>query len=77
VDQALRSFFEEQIQVRLGDGTEVEGGVFIGNTEFLPVKILRDDPDAFRAEFDLWLADVWKTEGATPRQWDMMFGAQA
>lgn len=62
MEQALRSFFEEQIQFRLSDGTEVEGGVFIGSTEFLPVEILRDDPDAFRAEFDLWLAEVWQPE---------------
>lgn len=62
MEQALRAFFEEQIQFRLGDGTEVDGGVFIGSTEFLPLEILRDDPDAFRAEFDVWLAEVWQPE---------------
>jgi hypothetical protein len=62
MEPALRAYFEEQIQFRLRDGTEVEGGVFIGSTEFLPVEILRDDPDAFREEFDLWLTDVWKPQ---------------
>jgi hypothetical protein len=59
---ALRFFFEEQIQFRLADGTEIEGGVFIGSTEFLPVEILREDPNAYREEFNLWLDDVWKPE---------------
>ena len=62
MEPSLRAFFEEQVQFRLRDGTEVEGGVFIGSTEFLPVEILREDPDAFREEFDLWLTDVWKPE---------------
>jgi hypothetical protein len=62
MDPALRAFFEEQIRFRLVDGTEVDGGVFIGSTEFLPVKVLREDPDAYREEFDLWLNEVWKPE---------------
>jgi SIR2-like domain len=62
MEPALHAFFEEQLQFRLRDGSEVEGGVFIGSTEFLPVEILRDDPDAFREEFDIWLTDVWKPE---------------
>jgi SIR2-like domain len=65
---ALRPFFEEQIQFRLRDGKEVEGGVFIGSTEFLPLEILRDDPDAFREEFDLWLTEVWKPEQQSRRE---------
>lgn len=62
MEPALRSFFEEQIHFRLRNGTDVDGGVFIGSTEFLPVEVLRDDPDAFREEFDIWLAEVWKPE---------------
>jgi hypothetical protein len=62
MEPALRAFFEEQVRFRLRDGTEVEGGVFIGSTEFLPVEILRQDPDALREEFDLWLSEVWKPE---------------
>jgi SIR2-like protein len=58
----LRSFFEEQIHFQLGDGTEIEGGVFIGSTEFLPVKALRDDSDAYSVEFDLWLNEVWRPQ---------------
>jgi hypothetical protein len=54
--------FEEQIRFRLSDGTEVDGGVFIGSTEFLPVEILREDPNAYREELDLWLSEVWKPE---------------
>jgi hypothetical protein len=62
MEPAFRALFEEQVQFRLRDGTEVEGGVFIGSTEFLPVEVLREDPDAFREEFDLWLTEVWKPE---------------
>ena len=42
----LRSFFEEQIRFRLSDGTPIEGSVFIGETEFLPVESLKEDPEA-------------------------------
>lgn len=56
---ALKSLFEEQIEFRLMDGTSVEGSVFIGETEFLPVEILREDQDAYRAEFTRWLDEVW------------------
>jgi hypothetical protein len=62
MEPALRAFFEEQINFRLRDGTEIDGGVFIGSTEFLPAEILREDPDAFREECDLWLAEVWQPE---------------
>jgi hypothetical protein len=62
MEPALRSFFEEQVQFRLADGTEIEGGVFIGSTEFFPVETLRADPDACREEFNLWLDEVWKPE---------------
>ena len=44
MEPALRAFFEEQVQFRLADGTEVEGGVFIGSTEFLPVELSAKTP---------------------------------
>jgi hypothetical protein len=59
---AFRGYFEEQVQFRLRDGAPVEGSIFIGSTEFLPVEILREDPDAYREEFDNWLNEVWKPE---------------
>lgn len=62
MESVLRPFFEEQIRFRLQDGTDVDGGVFIGSTEFLPVETLREDPVAYKNEFDLWLAEVWKPE---------------
>jgi hypothetical protein len=62
---ALRAFFEDQVQFRLVNGTEIKGGVYIGSTEFLPVETLRQDADAYRAEFDSWLNEVW-----TPEQQD-------
>jgi hypothetical protein len=60
--QALRYFFEEQIHFRLQDGTPVEGSVFIGETEFLSVETLREDEDAYQAEFNAWLGEVWAPE---------------
>ena len=59
MNPALRSFFEEQVRFRLDDGTEVEGGVYVGSTEFLPVETLRGDADAYQAEFDSWLNEIW------------------
>jgi hypothetical protein len=60
--EALRLFFEEQIGFSLQDGTSVEGSVFIGETEFLPVETLREDKDAYQAEFNTWLDGVWLPE---------------
>jgi hypothetical protein len=57
--QALRRFFEEQIEFRLRDGTALEGSVFIGDTEFLPVETLLEDDDAYQAEFNTWLDERW------------------
>jgi hypothetical protein len=57
---ALKFFFEEQVQFQLRDGTEIEGSVFIGSTELFPVEVLRDDAEAYREEFDLWLSEKWK-----------------
>ena len=65
---ALRLFFEDQIGFRLGDGTTVDGSVFIGETEFLPVEVLRDDKDAYRSEFDRWLNQVWVPEQRERRE---------
>ena len=59
---ALKALFEEQITFRLADGTPVGGSVFIGETEFLPVEVLRGDADAYQAEFNTWLDDVWLPE---------------
>jgi hypothetical protein len=59
MDSVFQRFFEEQVEFRLCDGTEVDGGVFIGGTEFLPLEVLRQDPEAYRAEFDIWLNEVW------------------
>jgi hypothetical protein len=61
MNEALKGFFEEQIQFRLGDNdrTPIDGSVFIGDTELLPVETLREDPDAYQAEFNTWLDEVW------------------
>jgi hypothetical protein len=68
LEPAFQTFFEEQVQFRMGDGTGLDKSVFIGSTEFLPVEILRGDPDAYRAEFDLWLNEVWKPEQQQRRE---------
>jgi SIR2-like protein len=60
--EALRSFFEEQIKFRLQNGTPLEGSVFIGETEFLPVETLQEDEDGYQSEFNAWLGEVWVPE---------------
>jgi hypothetical protein len=62
MDSILQRFFEEQVQFRLRDGTEVDGGVFIGGSAFLPLEVLQQYPAAYRAEFDIWLSEIWKPE---------------
>jgi hypothetical protein len=62
MDSVLQRFFEEQVEFRLRDGTEVDGGVFIGGTAFLPLEVLQQYPAAYRAEFDIWLNEVWRPE---------------
>jgi hypothetical protein len=60
--EALKFFFEEQIEFCLQDGTAIEGSVFIGETEFLPVETLRDDKKAYQAEFNTWIDEIWIPE---------------
>jgi hypothetical protein len=60
--EALKLFFEEQIAFRLKNGTSIDGSVFIGATEFLPVETLREDKDAYQDEFNAWLDEVWLPE---------------
>ncbi len=59
---ALKFFFEEQIGFSLLDGTSIDGSVFIGETEFLPVETLREDKDAYQDEFNRWVDGVWLPE---------------
>ena len=65
---ALTALFEEQIEFRLRNGTSVEGSIFIGETEFLPVEVLREDPDAYRDEFNRWLRESWLPDRAERRE---------
>ncbi len=64
---AIASVFEEDIQFRLSDGTFIEGSIFIGETPFLPVELLREDTDAYRVEFGRWLND-WLTNQEDRRE---------
>lgn len=60
--EALQFIFEEQIEFRLSNGTAIDGSVFIGETEFLPVETLREDEDAYRNEFNRWMDELWLPE---------------
>lgn len=60
--ETLKFFFEEQIAFRLQDGTSIDGSVFIGETEFLPVETLREDKVAYQGELNTWLGEVWLPE---------------
>jgi hypothetical protein len=65
---ALKPMFEEQVMFRLRDGTSVEGSVFIGETEFFPVQVLRSDVEAHKAQFEAWLGEVWIPEQGDRRE---------
>ena len=67
VPAVLKALFEEQIEFRTNDGKAVDGSVFIGETEFLPVEILRDDQNAYEAEFERWYETDWR-----PKQQEML-----
>ncbi|MGP9810989.1 SIR2 family NAD-dependent protein deacylase [Rhodopseudomonas sp. NSM] len=66
--RALEVLFEEQVVFRLSDGADVDGSVFIGETEFLPVEILCADKTAYRDEFKRWLNERWIPERAEERE---------
>ncbi len=59
---ALKVIFEEQVAFRLENGIVIGDSVFIGETEFLPVEILREDADAYQEEFNRWLGETWIPE---------------
>lgn len=52
----LESMFEEQLGFSDGNDVELVDGVYIGETELVPVRSLRQDPTAYDAEFNRWLA---------------------
>lgn len=73
--EALKLYFEEQIVFRLKDDTPIDGSVFIGETEFLPVETLREDEAAYRTEFNAWLDEIWSPEQKDRR--DQILGLHA
>ena len=58
----LRKWFEDQLSLRLPDGTEWES-ISIGNAVFSPVEILKEFDTTYKQEFNYWLNEEW-----TPRQ---------
>jgi hypothetical protein len=56
----LNQLFEEQLAFRTPDGLFFDS-VYIGDTELLPVEVLRDDPRAYADEFGRWL-EGWSRE---------------
>jgi len=60
----LKPLFEKDLLFSSKDQSNVYGNaVYIGQTEFLAVEILRDDEEAYGEEFITWL-DGWKTAKA-------------
>lgn len=59
---ALKKLFEEQVCFKQEDGTAIDGSVYIGELEFIPVEILREDEAAYRTEFNRWLDEVWSRD---------------
>ena len=62
------SLFEGQIRFQLPSGEYLDGGVFVGSTEFLPLRVLRDDDEALKSEFDDWLSLEWAPRQDETRQ---------
>jgi hypothetical protein len=57
--RALENLFEEQVAFQTAKGDLIEGSIFIGETEFLPVEMLREDADAYKSESERWVNDIW------------------
>jgi hypothetical protein len=55
----LESIFEEQLGFSDRGGDPLSNGVFIGDTELFAVETLRDDKDAYTAEFNAWLSETY------------------
>lgn len=58
----LESIFEEQLGFSDRGGDPLDNGVFIGDTELFAVETLRDDKDAYTAEFNRWLSETYIPE---------------
>lgn len=58
----LEPLFEEQVSFSLENGAPINGSIFIGETEFLPVETLKDDSEAYTEEFNRWLSETFIPE---------------
>lgn len=77
MEAGLRLFFEEQLSFRQADGTEIEGSVFLGSAEILPVKTLRADPDAYAEAFNNWVNEDWRPKQQEIRDEILYYSANA
>jgi hypothetical protein len=59
---ALVDLFEDQLQFQTKTGAPLEGSVWIGESEFLPLEVLRTDRTTYVAEFNRWLEEDWRSE---------------
>lgn len=74
---ALKLLFEEFVSFRMADGTPIDGDVYIGETAFEPVDVLRGDPTAYEAEYNAWIDEVWLPEQRERRAEILTVGANA
>jgi hypothetical protein len=77
VRAALKLLFEEAVGFRTADGTPIDGDVYIGETAFEPVDVLRGDPIAYEAEYNTWIDEVWLPEQRDRRAEILAVGANA
>lgn len=64
----LHTLFEEQLKFRQADGTEIDGSVFLGSTEFTPLEIINHESEVFNKEFGIWYNESWREEQFEIRQ---------
>lgn len=57
--RAIEWVFEDSIEFSQENGTSLGPRVYIGETELFAVELLREDVDAYRAEFNSWLYNSW------------------
>jgi hypothetical protein len=68
MDEPLRYLFDEQVEFCDQNGIPIDGSVFIGETEFLPLEILQGDAEAYRSEFQRWKLEIWYPEMRSRRE---------
>lgn len=65
---ALAPIFEDQVSARLSNGTVIEGNIYIGETAFTPLEILKEDAEAYKLGIRTWFDETWASNQSEMRE---------